>query len=163
MKTEMKTIGNCALEIMRMPQNTAGRTGDRGGSAHLQRSPGVPATTVRGDLSIGIDAVLDRGDWEDFWARTWLCLFLPTGTFISPCFLSLKHMMAMCGRSKLIVQNQTLTHTESLENIVWWWRNLSIPALHFLFVLSTCAAKALCWSLLLVGSSAAHQALAGSG
>lgn len=46
-KTEVKTFGNCVLEVVRMPQNTAGRTGDRTGSAHLQMSPGVAATMVR--------------------------------------------------------------------------------------------------------------------
>lgn len=62
MKSQVKTTGSCALEVMRMLQNTAGRAGDRGGSAHLQRSPGVATTMVRGNLSIGmIDAALASG------------------------------------------------------------------------------------------------------
>lgn len=101
-----------------------------------------------------------RGGWEDFLIRARLCLLLPTATFISPCFLSGKHVMAVSKsmRSKLSLQNQSFTHTQGLENLVWLWRHLRNTALHFLFILSTCAVQALCWSLLLVGSSAAHQA-----
>lgn len=66
---------------------------------------------------------------------------LPRATFISPCFLSVKHVMAMCKsvRSKLSLQKQALTHRENLENIVLQRRNTAV--LHFLFVLSTCAAR----------------------
>lgn len=91
----------------------------------------------------------DRGEWEDFLTRAWLGLFLPTATFISPCFLSVKHMMAMCKsvRSKLSLQKQTLTHTESLENLVLKQRHLRNTVLHFFFVLSMC-----CWGLVLVSA-----------
>lgn len=98
----------------------------------------------------------DRGDWGDFSTRTWFGLFLPTATFVSPCFFSVKHVMAMCRsvRSKLSLLKQTLTHTHRALRTLF--------CSHFLRDLRntgciSCLFSASCRSLLLVGSWAAHQ------